>query len=76
LFLIADERADDDWVERVRAAVPDTGTFAVTLVSGVVLGRYLGPSTLDARAHFESMFGALRPLYAQSQAITPRIWRT
>lgn len=79
LFLIADERADEDWVERVRAVAPPSEVFAVTLVSGVsgvVLGRYLGPSTLDARAHFESMFAALRPLYAQCEAITPRIWRT
>ena len=87
LFVVADERADDDWVERVREAVGPAeggpaesarrdGLFAVTRVAGVVLGRYLGHSTLDARARFESMFAALRPLYADSAPITPRIWRT
>jgi urease accessory protein len=77
LFVVADERADEDWVERVRDAVrSQAGEFAVTLVSGLLLGRYLGRSTLDARASFESMFAALRPLYANSAAITPRIWRT
>ena len=82
LFVVADERADDDWVERVRHATGPAegargeGVFAVTRVAGVVLGRYLGCSTLDARARFESMFAALRPLYADSAAITPRIWRT
>jgi hypothetical protein len=48
----------------------------VTLVSGVVVGRYLGASTLDARACFEHMFKLLRPYYAGSAAVIPRIWRT
>lgn len=77
LFVLADERADADWVEQVRAAVDvEAGLFAVSLVSGVLTGRYLGHSTLDARASFERMFAALRPLYAKRAAITPRIWRT
>jgi urease accessory protein len=77
LFVLADERADPDWVEQVRQAVQsEAGLFAVSLVSGVLTGRYLGHSTLDARASFERMFAALRPLYAKRAAVTPRIWRT
>jgi urease accessory protein len=77
LFVLADERADESWVERVREQVQcQAGNFAVTLMSGLLLGRYLGSSTLDARASFESMFGVLRPLYTSGTAITPRIWRT
>jgi urease accessory protein len=82
LFVIADARADDDWIECVRQATGpaegprNEGLFSVTRVGGVVLGRYIGRSTLDARARFESMFAALRPRYADSAAITPRIWRT
>jgi urease accessory protein len=52
------------------------GLFAATMVSGLVVGRYLGRSTLDARACFERMFAVLRPHYAQRAATPPRIWRT
>lgn len=77
LFSVAHEAASEDWVEQVRAAVePEQGLFAVTLLQGLLLGRYLGPSTLDARATFERMFAVLRPLYASAAAVTPRIWRT
>jgi hypothetical protein len=41
-----------------------------------LIGRYLGRSTLDARACFEQMFALLRPHYAQRPATPPRIWRT
>jgi urease accessory protein len=52
------------------------GLFAVTLVSGLLIGRYLGRSTLDARACFERMFALARPHYAGRVATPPRIWRT
>ena len=61
----------------MRAEVrPSAGLFAATLVSGFVLARYLGGSTLDARRCFEHTFRLLRPYYARSAAVTPRIWRT
>jgi urease accessory protein len=59
--------------ENIRAR---EGLFAATLVSGLLVGRYLGRSTLDARACFERMFALLRPHYAQRAATPPRIWRT
>lgn len=77
LFVVADERADDGWVERVRGEVEArAGLFSVSLLPGILLGRYLGASTLDARATFERMFSALRPLYAGRAPVTPRIWHT
>lgn len=77
LFVLVDERADDSWLELVRSQVePEQGLFALTLLPGVLLARYLGASTLDARATFEHMFSLLRPLYAGSPAVKPRIWHT
>jgi urease accessory protein len=52
------------------------GVFAATFVSGLLVARYLGRSTLDARACFERMFSLLRPHYAGRAATPPRIWRT
>ncbi len=52
------------------------GLFGATMVSGLLVGRYLGRSTLDARACFERMFSLLRPHYAGRAATPPRIWRT
>jgi urease accessory protein len=77
LFVVVDPLATGAWLEPLRAEIhPKQGMFAATLVSGVIVGRYLGASTLDARACFEDMFRLLRPLYARSVAVTPRIWRT
>jgi urease accessory protein len=68
---------DDAWLEETRAAVTAReGLFALTSVSGLLVGRYLGHSTLDARACFEHMFATLRPHYAGRVATPPRIWRT
>lgn len=77
LFVIADARADESWVECARSAVDaEPNLFSVTLLPGLILGRFIGISTLDARAAFERMFEALRPLYADAPAVPPRIWRT
>jgi len=77
LFVVVHAQADDSWVEQVRAQVEArSGLFSVTLLPGILLGRYLGASTLDARATFERMFAVLRPLYAGSTVVTPRIWHT
>lgn len=67
----------ESWVELLREGVSaQEGLFAVTLVSGLLIARYLGHSTLDARASFECMFALLRPNYAGRSATPPRIWRT
>jgi urease accessory protein len=50
--------------------------FAVTLVSGVLIARYRGRSTREARALFERAYAVLRPLYAGRDAVHPRIWST
>jgi urease accessory protein len=76
-FVVAHPAASAAWLEPLRAEItPQAGLFGVTLVSGVIVGRYLGATTLDARACFERMFRLLRPHYAQCAAVTPRIWST
>jgi urease accessory protein len=70
-------QADEPWVSELRAGIEAReGLFAVTLASGLLIARYLGRSTLDARACFERMFALSRPHYAGREATTPRIWRT
>jgi urease accessory protein len=78
-FLVASPHADASWLELVRAQVsPDIAgeSFAVTLVSGILIARYLGGSVRQARALFERTYGVLRPLYAGLGAVHPRIWST
>jgi urease accessory protein len=76
-FVVASPKVEQEWVERVRAEVePESGAFAVTLVSGVLVVRFLGSSTREARVCLERAFGVLRPLYAGRQAVHPRIWST
>lgn len=76
-FIVASPSASSDWVERVRAEVqPESGSFAVTLVSGVLVARFLGGSTREARVCLERAFRVLRPLYAGRAAVHPRIWST
>jgi urease accessory protein len=73
----AGQEAGEAWVDVLRAGVAaKEGLFAATLVSGLLVARYLGHSTLDARACFERMFSLLRPHYAGRAATMPRIWRT
>lgn len=76
-FSAAHGEAGEEAVAALREQVEAReGLFAATMVSGFVVGRYLGQSTLDARACFERMFALLRPHYAQRPAVPPRIWRT
>lgn len=76
-FVVAAPRATQEWVDRVRAEVEaESGTFSVTFVSDVLIARFLGSSTREARLCLERAFGVLRPLYAGRPAVHPRIWST
>jgi urease accessory protein len=71
------ERPEEAWLDALRENIEAReGLFAVTPVSGLLVARYLGRSTLDARACFERMFALSRPHYAGRVATPPRIWRT
>jgi urease accessory protein len=59
-----------------RAARPPEGEGAVTLLPGVLLGRFLGASAEAARAYFAELWRLLRPALAGREAQPPRIWST
>ncbi|MET0284194.1 MAG: urease accessory protein UreD, partial [Polyangiales bacterium] len=59
-FVVASPRVEPEWVERLREHVQlESGTFAVTLVSGVLVARFLGASTREARLCLERAYGVL-----------------
>lgn len=78
-FVVAPAVApDESWVEAVRAAVKpsEPHSFAVTLLTGVLVLRYLGSHAHEASALFRQAWGVLRPRYARAAAVPPRIWHT
>jgi urease accessory protein len=76
-FVLAAPGARASWVESVREQVVcEEGLLAVTLVSGVLVLRFVGASTRAGRLLFERALAVLRPLYAGRAAVHPRIWST
>jgi len=78
-FVVAAAAAEASWVTAVRDEVSPLaheGLLAVTLVRGVVVIRYRGASTREARSLFEAALAVLRPCYAGRAAVHPRIWST
>ena len=52
------------------------GSSAVTHVPGVLIVRYLGDSSAEARRYFQRIWHHVRPALAGHAAQTPRIWNT
>ncbi len=48
----------------------------MTLLDGMLVARYLGPDTALAKACFEQIWQAVRPLIMQRDSCIPRIWNT
>lgn len=67
---------NQELVIEMRKAEPESGRSAVTLLPGILLARYLGDSTEDARRYFIALWRILRPAVARREAHEPRIWRT
>ena len=61
-----------DACRHVPLEVPGRG--AVTQLPGVLLARYLGPSTEQALAWLTALWSLLRPAYVGREAVRPRIW--
>lgn len=67
------------WVESVRTALESDerdAHVAVTLISSVLLVRYIGAHAHEAMSLFRRAWQCLRPLYAGRPAVEPRIWNT
>jgi urease accessory protein len=59
-----------------RALAPAKGEGAVTLLPGLLIGRYLGESSEAAKNYFIDLWRVLRPVLLGRDAQSPRIWRT
>ncbi len=76
-LVAAGARVDDTLLETARAALAAEPCAAVTrMAPDVLLGRYLGPATEPARAALAALWSVLRPTFAGSTALAPRIWST
>ena len=61
---------------RDRMTRKEYGLWAATLVEDVIIIRYLGGSTIQARKLFVASWKVLRPLVLGKEAVLPRIWAT
>lgn len=50
--------------------------FSITQMRGVLVARYLGHSSEQAKQLFTDVWSVLRPMLYQRQAVQPRIWNT
>jgi len=68
-----------DSLKALRELLPEeTPKFlaGLTLHNDILVGRYLGGSTFEARKIFEKIWTGLRPLLTGRDACPPRIWST
>lgn len=63
-------------LEHVRNAINQTPQFSVTQLDKILVVRYLGGSSEQAREGFIAVWRILRPIVMQRQAVLPRIWAT
>ena len=75
-FMAAAANLDRAQLPACRACTPASGEGAVTLLPGLMVGRYLGASTEAAKNYFTQLWRILRPAVAGRAAVEPRIWRT
>jgi len=59
-----------------RVLRPESGEGAVSLLPGVLVARYLGPSSEAAKRYFTQLWRLVRPVVAGIEAREPRIWST
>ena len=76
IMTAASPKLDSAALGACRELQPATGDGAVTLLPGLLVGRYLGASSEAAKNYFIKLWHVLRPVVAGRDAIDPRIWRT
>lgn len=59
-----------------REVAPQRGDGGVTLLPGLLVGRYLGESSEAAKSYFTKLWQVVRPALLDRPVATPRIWRT
>ena len=75
-LLAASPRVDETLRDLCRAPRPLSGAGAVTLLPGLLVGRYLGASSEAAKHFFMQLWQIARPAVSGREAVEPRIWRT
>ncbi len=58
------------------AAFREVESLSVTQLPGVLIARYLGDSSEEAKRRFQELWTRLRPALFGREARTPRIWST
>jgi len=67
---------DEGLRDACREIAPACGNGAVTLLPGVLVARWLGPSCEPGREWFSRLWACMRPAVAGQPMREPRIWRT
>ena len=70
---------NDNLIDSIRACCATEvaqPSLALTLVDGLLIARYLGHSTEQARSLFTQIWKQIRPAVMQRPACEPRIWNT
>ena len=76
-FVVTAGEVPDPVVEQCRQITLNSGAqYGVSALPEVFTARYIGSCAQEARQYFEQLWTCLRPWYANSQAIRPRIWAT
>lgn len=75
-FVVSD--ADENVIGAARAVLPDDAATAtgITLLDDLLIVRYLGNSTAQARDVFNTVWNTVRHMTVGLPANTPRIWAT
>jgi urease accessory protein len=74
--IVAALEIEASWIAAARAIVPGRGIAAVTRLPGLLLARYRGDSSEEARRYCTAVWSSLRQAVLGREAIEPRIWRT
>ena len=75
-MLAAGDHLDPSLLEGCRGIKPLRGEGGVSLLPGLLVGRYLGASSEAAKFYFIKLWQILRPALIGRTAVEPRIWRT
>lgn len=75
-LLAASDKLTPSLLAACREIAPLRGQGAVTLLPGLIVGRYLGASSEAAKNYFSKIWQAIRPALIGRPAVGPRIWQT
>jgi len=76
ILLAASDKVTPRLWAACREIAPLPGQGAVTLLPGLLVGRYLGPSSEAAKIYFTKLWQVIRPALIGRAAVEPRVWRT